>query len=1318
MGNEIMTRDMKSLENSSRIQGEFALNSKGIHVEFSEDPRLTRGQTPCEFLFPRWEQNIPTLGTKHSHVGNKMGLRLVLDDITSRASRDYGSLVTRLRLVVILLLMMIVGVSGMKAQNPFTLTTDNDVTNGTETLYWIESKGATGFFAIPHTDDTRLTTSNMPNERMLWYFMDANTEDDTENGRQYYYVVNKSTGKYMKLAGNLGDANSIQIASFSASDTEDNKNKFRFVIVSNSGAWVLHPKNATNNSHWVNKDKGSVGYNTDATVGWFKASNYKNTIDDNSRWYFRERNDVTWAHPFTNSTDDVKHYYLIHNKHKNYTSYYMSTHNDYVSVSTEDNSNRVWYFKEAASDASIPNMKYYYIVNATTGNYMYFNSNKVDGSSLGSSANAVDIRAYASGENEDRYQFAIVNAKGDTYSAYSIMPKKLIGLYDHIKNGSYSYTALGASTMSNNSYIGTLDDRGSNENTAHWTIEPVWADPVVTCDLDGHITITNGEETEGAAFYYTLNGDTPTGTVSATNFQYSESPIVSAGITTIKVRAIADGKSPSNVVTKTVVYNPTITLSDNPPVYDGNAKTIVVKVGDDVISSSKYTPSYKKDENTVDAIINAGTYDVVLTDVEGDDDIVCGSGSFTINQKTLTITAEAKSKTYGDPDPELTYTSEGLVGSDAITGALSRNVGEIVGTYPINQGDLSAGNNYVISYTGANLTISKKALTITADSDSKEYDGTELINDGYINTALAFDDKITSVTVTGSQKDRGYSYNVPSAAEIKSNNGNGDDVTGCYDIAYESGTLTVTGRVITITAGSAEKVYDGTALTNSDYTYDNTKLYSGDAITSVTFASSQTEVGSCENVPSAAVIKNNNGEGDDVTTNYDFTYTPGTLTVTPAPATVTADAKEKVYGDADPTYTATVTGLVNGESPTLITYTFSRTEGDNIGEYTITPTGDAVQGNYSVTYATGKLIITRATATVSADNKTKGYGDPDPEFTATVTGLKNSDLESVITYSLSREEGEDVGTGWAITPSGAGTQGNYTVTYTSGHLTITPKNIGSGDANKTPAEGINIEITKSGDDYYVAVTQGNKTLEEGNTKDYTWSGTGTDTYVVTVTGHGNYTGDAQATFVNLDFYDTKSTEEPTETAAAYQAIQNLQATNDVEAWYVTDVNVATREVNIAKVETTGGENIIPEGIPVLLLGDASAEGFTLKPYTGTESVTITDNILQKSAGTEEVTTPDYYIFYRGEFVLSMWGTDKTMSSGKFYLHPIGGGSSPAPSYSPLRVVKNETTKVEDVRSKQEEVRDAQWYTLDGQKLSKKPNRKGIYIQNGKKVVIK
>ncbi len=62
-------------------------------------------------LFPHREQNIPTLGMKYSQAGNKMGLRLASDEITARASRDYGSCPTRLRLVVLMFLTMVLGVS-------------------------------------------------------------------------------------------------------------------------------------------------------------------------------------------------------------------------------------------------------------------------------------------------------------------------------------------------------------------------------------------------------------------------------------------------------------------------------------------------------------------------------------------------------------------------------------------------------------------------------------------------------------------------------------------------------------------------------------------------------------------------------------------------------------------------------------------------------------------------------------------------------------------------------------------------------------------------------------------------------------------------------------------------------------------------------------------------------------------------------------------------------------------------------------------------------------------------------------------------------
>ncbi|MBO4915039.1 MAG: leucine-rich repeat protein [Oscillospiraceae bacterium] len=93
--------------------------------------------------------------------------------------------------------------------------------------------------------------------------------------------------------------------------------------------------------------------------------------------------------------------------------------------------------------------------------------------------------------------------------------------------------------------------------------------------------------------------------------------------------------------------------------------------------------------------------------------------------------------------------------------------------------------------------------------------------------------------------------------------------------------------------------------------------------------------------------------------NYTLSEQPKNVTVTISAksVTVTADAKSKAFGEKDPSLTATVTGLVSGEGASLITYSVSREAGEDAGTYTITPSGDAEQGNYIVAYATGTFRI-------------------------------------------------------------------------------------------------------------------------------------------------------------------------------------------------------------------------------------------------------------------------------------------------------------------------------------------------------------------------
>ena len=78
-----------------------------------------------------------------------------------------------------------------------------------------------------------------------------------------------------------------------------------------------------------------------------------------------------------------------------------------------------------------------------------------------------------------------------------------------------------------------------------------------------------------------------------------------------------------------------------------------------------------------------------------------------ILQRGLVIAANDLSKVAGTPDPALTYSlvSGNLVAGDSLTGNLNRAPGEAAGLYGVNQGSLTAGQNYAITYHAGELTI-------------------------------------------------------------------------------------------------------------------------------------------------------------------------------------------------------------------------------------------------------------------------------------------------------------------------------------------------------------------------------------------------------------------------------------------------------------------------------------------------------------------------------------------------------------------------------------------------------------------------------------
>ena len=121
----------------------------------------------------------------------------------------------------------------------------------------------------------------------------------------------------------------------------------------------------------------------------------------------------------------------------------------------------------------------------------------------------------------------------------------------------------------------------------------------------------------------------------------------------------------------------------------------------------------------------------------------------------------------------------------------------------------------------------------------------------------------------------------------------------------------------------------------------------------------------------------------------------------------------------------------------MLNYTLATSAGQfsNVGSYAITVSLGS-NPNYSVTPTDGTLTIGQKAATVTANDKSKTYGDANPALDATVTGTVNGD---VLNYTLATSAGQFSNVGsHAITVS-LGSNPNYSVTPTDGTLTIGPE---------------------------------------------------------------------------------------------------------------------------------------------------------------------------------------------------------------------------------------------------------------------------------------
>lgn len=450
---------------------------------------------------------------------------------------------------------------------------------------------------------------------------------------------------------------------------------------------------------------------------------------------------------------------------------------------------------------------------------------------------------------------------------------------------------------------------------------------------------------------------------------------------------------------------------------------------------------------TADTNSAAGTYTISVTqgslqatDYNYGFQFIDGTLTVT-SDKVLVVTANDATRDFGDANPSFSSSFTGFQGSDDetlfngfnIAYATSAVPSSPVGTYNITPSGASTLSDYDVTYQSGTLTIDRRLVTIRADDASMTYLDTTPTLTSTISGLASFDDEsvISGLQVNADNITGAGTFAIRPSSATASN----------YTFNYVNGELTVNPRDITLRVGNGNITY-GEATPSFGLFYSNLNGNSSSVVDTsglvVNKPSSFADAGTYTITAS--------GINDP---DFNVTYESGTLTVNKADLTVTANDASRVYGDDNPAFSASVNGLVAGDSLTdaLPGLSFSTTadKSSNVSTYDITPTANA-SGNYNVDFRNGRLTVNKATITsLTTVPIGRQYGDDNPGFTLQATGLKNGDsTSSAFNFAASTTATVTSPVGRYTVNIDAVNSVNYSIpshVITQGSLTIAPRDL-------------------------------------------------------------------------------------------------------------------------------------------------------------------------------------------------------------------------------------------------------------------------------------
>jgi len=278
-------------------------------------------------------------------------------------------------------------------------------------------------------------------------------------------------------------------------------------------------------------------------------------------------------------------------------------------------------------------------------------------------------------------------------------------------------------------------------------------------------------------------------------------------------------------------------------------------------------------------ILNAGNDQVLSVTFTPDDTANYSSATATVLldvlRASLTITAQNKSKVYGAAVPALTASYSGFVNGDTaasldapVTLSTVATAGSPVGSYTINAGG-AADANYSIAFVSGTLSVTRAALTITAQDKAKAYGAANpaltAAYSGFVNgdIAASLDTPVTLATTATTSSGVG-TYPITASGAADAN----------YTITHANGTLTVTRASLTVRADDKSRVIN---QPNPPLTATYTGFVNGDTAASLDSPVSLSTT-AIQSSPIGTYPITVSGASD---ANYIVTHVNGTLTVTP-----------------------------------------------------------------------------------------------------------------------------------------------------------------------------------------------------------------------------------------------------------------------------------------------------------------------------------------------------------------------------------------------------------------------------------------------------